>query len=312
MRIFRTTAAIAALLFMLSCKDNVPTNQDVATLNRDINSEAKKTGVAEVTDNADQGNFKDDDQKQQAPPDQQQDKKKKQPVTAPVTKIEWDKKIIKTGALNLEIKDYNSYYASVKEKIKNLGGYIAQEEQHQSEYKIENSMIIKVPVDQFDNAMAQLTANAEKINERTISSEDVTAQVIDTKSRMEAKKQVRQRYMELLGQAKNMNDILSVQSEINGIQEEIESASGRIEYLTHAAAFSTIRMTYYQVLDAAAKNGEEVKPSFGDKLNKAVVTGWEIVSNVFIALVTVWPLLLGSLFVYLLYKKLRTQKPKQA
>jgi hypothetical protein len=33
--------------------------------------------------------------------------------------------------------------------------------------------------------------------------------------------------------AKNMEEILSVQSEINGIQEEIESAAGRIEYLGH-------------------------------------------------------------------------------
>jgi hypothetical protein len=32
----------------------------------------------------------------------------------------------------------------------------------------------------------------------------------------------------------------------------------------------------------------------------------------FVVIITVWPLLIASFFVFLLYKKLRTQKPKQA
>ena len=229
-----------------------------------------------------------------------------------LVKTDWDKKIIKTASLNLEVKDYNGFYASLREKVKNLGGYIAQEEQTQSDYKTENSMIIKVPVDQFDNAMVQLTANVVKINERKVSSQDVTTEVVDTKSRMEAKKQVRQRYMELLNQAKNMNEILSVQSEINGIQEQIESAAGRIDYLSHSSVFSTINLTYFQILNSSAKEPGNVKPaSFGVKLKEAFGMGWEIVSNFFIVIITIWPLLLASFFAFVLFKKLRGQKTKQ-
>ena len=92
------------------------------------------------------------------------------------------------------MKDYKSYYNSLREKVKAVGGYIAQEEQNQSDYKIENSLVIKVPVDQFDNALVQLTANTENLNEKKITLSDVTTEVIDTKSRMEAKRQVRLRY----------------------------------------------------------------------------------------------------------------------
>ncbi|MDP4264357.1 MAG: DUF4349 domain-containing protein [Bacteroidota bacterium] len=238
-------------------------------------------------------------------------KQKKQPAGQPTTNPDWDKKIIKTASVNLEVKDYNSFYTSLREKVKSMGGYIAQEEQAQSDYKIENSMIIKVPVDQFDNAVVQLTGNAQKINERKITSQDVTTEVVDTKSRMEAKKQVRQRYMELLGQAKNMQDILSVQSEINGIQEEIESAAGRIEYLTHSSVFSTINLTYYQVLNSSAKDAEGIKnPSFGEKVKDGLKTGWEIISNLIVVLITLWPLLLGSLVAFILYKRFRGQKAK--
>lgn len=249
-------------------------------------------------------------------PQKSDDKKqKKQQVQQQTANPDWDKKIIKTASVNLEVKDYNSFYTSLREKVRNMGGYIAQEEQNQSDYKIENTMAIKVPVDQFDNAVVQFTNNVIKINEKKITSQDVTTEVVDTKSRMEAKKHVRQRYMDLLGQAKNMAEILNVQSEINGIQEEIESATGRIEYLTHSSAFSTINLTYYQVLNSSAKETDSAKePSFGNKLKIALKTGWEIISDLFIAIVTIWPLLLASFFAFILYKKLklRVQKPKQA
>jgi hypothetical protein len=268
-------------------------------------------------DNADkpikEDEFKPDSAGKPQIPDQNgDDKKQKQPTVKEIT-TDWDKKIIKTASINLEVKDYSSFYSSLREKVKNTGGYIAQEEQAQSDYKIENSMTIKVPVDQFDNAVVQLTNNAEKINERKITSQDVTTEIVDTKSRMEAKKQVRQRYMDLLSQAKNMNDILSVQSEINGIQEEIESAAGRIEYLSHSSVFSTINLTYYQILNSSAKENEDLKkPSFGEKIKDAFRTGWDIVSSLFIALITIWPLLLVSFFLFILFKKLRNHKPGNA
>ena len=47
-----------------------------------------------------------------------QDEKKKQPSTTQVVRTDWDKKIIKTASLNLEVKDYNGFYASLREKVK--------------------------------------------------------------------------------------------------------------------------------------------------------------------------------------------------
>jgi len=172
------------------------------------------------------GNFRSDSiGKQQLPGNQQ-----KQPAQQPgLPRIDWDKKIIKTASLKLEVTDYNVFAISLREKIKEFGGYIAEEEQIQSEYKIENSLAIKVPVDQFDDAVSQISSKAKTVNEKKISSQDVTAEFVDTRSRIEAKKQVRLRYMDLLKQAKNMEEILNVQSQINGIQEQIESGEGRIE-----------------------------------------------------------------------------------
>ena len=60
-----------------------------------------------------------------------------------------------------------------------------------------------------------------------------------------------------------MEDVLKVQNEINNIQEEMESASGRINYLSHQAIYSTINLTFYQVIPGY--NPSPDKPGFSTK-----------------------------------------------
>ncbi|MEJ7822849.1 MAG: DUF4349 domain-containing protein, partial [Chitinophagaceae bacterium] len=160
--------------------------------------------------------------------------------SAPNQSADWDKKIIKTAFLKLEVKDFKTYSNIVHQAAKQYGGYVANEEQNQSEEKIESTISIKVPVEKFESIMNQLTSGAEKMVEKKITTEDVTGEVVDTKSRLLAKAQMRLKYLEFLKQSKNMEDVLKVQSEINNIQEEIESASGRVNYLSHQSAFSTV------------------------------------------------------------------------
>ena len=313
MNIIRMTAFIAVTIISFACDsgNKSQNTEEIKTISSkyEMPVSDKKKEAERITD---QEEFYTDTAGKQIPGDAQHpaDKQKQTHQQPPAIKPDWNKKIIKTASLNVEVKDYYTFYSSLREKIKGLDGYIAQEEQSQSDYKIENSLIIKVPVDQFDNAVVQLTGKTEKISQKKITSQDVTTEVIDTKSRMESKKQVRLRYIDMLKQAKNMEEILSVQSEINGIQEQIESAAGRIEYLGHSSTFSTINLTYYQVLNSSAKDTD--KPSFSTKLSSAFSTGWSWVGDLFVGLVSIWPLFLLAFIALIVYKRTRLQKPKQA
>ncbi len=297
--------ALAVMLLFISC-ENKSEKQSINNLTNTIQEKPLSDNGLKQEENKD---FIADTVGIKGTPDEP-DKKKQPSPSQPVLNPDWDKKIIKTANLNLEVKDYNTYYSAFREKVRSLGGYVAQEEQTQSDYKIENTLTIKVPVDQFDNAVVLLTNNVEKINERKISSQDVTTEFVDTKSRMESKKQVRQRYIDLLKQAKNMEEILSVQSEINSIQEEIESASGRIEYLGHSSTFSTINLIYYQVLNSSAKDNDS--PSFRTKLSSAFKTGWSWIGELFVGLVSIWPLFLLIFVSIVFFRRMKTAKPKQA
>jgi len=242
---------------------------------------------------------------QQAPNNRQQDQN-----DIPPKPVDWDKKIVKTATLSAEVKNYKAFSQQLNEKVKKYGGYISQEEQAQSDYQIENSVVIKVPVDQFENAVNDLTKDVVKLNEKRISSEDVTTQLIDGRSRLEAKKQVRLRYLDLLKQAKNMEDILTVQREINSIQEEIELVNGRINVLSHQSAMSTIRFTFFQIIDPSAKTPEERPSGFLDKVKTAFAGGWYWIREVLVGLISIWPLLLVIILGIWLFKKKQMPKIK--
>ena len=205
--------------------------------------------------------------------------------------IDWEKKIIKNATLNGEVKDYKAFSKQLNEKIRKYGGYLSTEEQSQSEYQIQNSVVIKVPVDQFENAINDLAKDVSRLNEKHISSDDVTTQLVDGKSRLEAKKQVRLRYLDLLKQARNMEEILTVQKEINVIQEEIELVNGRINSLSHKSAMSTIHFTYFQVINEAAKVAGDRDPNFMNKVKTAFANGWYWLGELLVGLVSIWPLL---------------------
>jgi len=293
-----------AIALFISCK-NENRKESLAVLRTDLEKSKEDKLQDDVNKNGIVADFKDSI----ATPQEDPDKTKKNQQT-PVIKQDWDKKIIKTANLNLEVKDYNDYNTSLREKLKQFGGYIAQEEQSQSEYKIENILTIKIPVDQFDDAVNSISSNVKELNEKKITSEDVTTEVIDTRSRLEAKKQVRLRYLDLLKQAKNMEEILNVQSEINGIQEQIESAAGRMEYLQHSSSFSTIHLTFYQVLNGAAIDSD--KPTFSTRITNAFRFGWNWIRELSIGVISIWPLLLAVVGIIILYKRSNKPKPKQA
>jgi hypothetical protein len=216
---------------------------------------------------------------------------------------DWDKKIVKTANISVEVKSFKLYTGLLYQKIRAAGGYISQEEQNESAYKIENNITIKVPVDRFDETVMQLASDSDKLVSKRISAEDVTMQLVDTKSRLETKKEVRERYLDLLKQAHSMKDILQVQNEINQVQEEMDGAAGRIAYLGHAAAYSTINLNFYQVLDASVQH--DVEPTLLQKLSSAFKAGWFWVTSLLVGLIGLWPLLLAGALGFMWWKRRR-------
>jgi hypothetical protein len=296
MKLVRIGVTALLLCMVFACND--ASNKEMATA--DITQLSKTLEKTEEI-----ATYKED---QPAPPPggNKQQQNPQQPNTT--VNMDWEKKIIKNADLNLEVTDYNAYNQQVHASVKQWGGYIANETQQSSEYKKENTITIKVPVDQFDNIVQSLSSGKEKVLVKKITSEDVTGEVVDTRARMEAKRQIRERYMDFLKQARNMEEILQVQNVINDIQLQIESATGRINYLTHASAFSTIQLTFFQVIDANAVTVKD--PTFGQRVLDSLKNGLSWMGELLLLVLNLWPLALLGVIIYWGFKKWRPAKIK--
>ena len=78
---------------------------------------------------------------------------KQQTPVPPAPNPDWDRKIVKTAELSLEVKNFKHFADRLHNYVRQYGGYIAQEQQTGSSGEVENTVTIKVPVDRFDDLM---------------------------------------------------------------------------------------------------------------------------------------------------------------
>lgn len=217
------------------------------------------------------------------------------------TKADWDRKIVKTAHLTAVVKNHAAFSKTLEETLQRYNGYISSEEESKTESQVQDVVVLKIPVDRFESAVNDLLSDVLSVREKQITSDDVTTEMTDGKARLEAKRQVRLQYLELLKQAKNMADILSVQRELNAMQEEIEAVSGRISVLQHTAAMSTIQLTYIQELQGASTSDDT---GFSQRLKAALVGGLRWFETVFIFLASIWPFVFLLTIAYVFRKKI--------
>ncbi|QQS30976.1 MAG: DUF4349 domain-containing protein [Sphingobacteriales bacterium] len=218
-------------------------------------------------------------------------------------------KIIKNASLRLQVKNYADGLKQVKQIVSQFGGAIGSENEANSAYRLENNLTIRVPSQQFDTLVSQLITVASYVESKQISSEDVTEQYVDIEARMNAKKQVEARYLEILKKAVKIEEILSVERQLGLIREEIESAQGKLKYYDNRVQFSTINLNLYQQLDYTSPSPNR---SLIGRIQEAFLNGWYGLIEFLVGLVYIWPFLLiafgGIFFVYRWRKKRKMQQ----
>lgn len=288
--------AFATLLFLLSCNSS----------NESSDNAKVSTETSQSNDLEQQPSQQQPDPAVESPADTAQAPPlitTTTPTTAP--SASWDKKIIRTATLTLEVKSVKDYNNTLLAKLQRAGAYTATEENIFSADRSAMQITIKVPVLQFADLMNELTSKETKLIERSVKAEDVTAQYADVKSRLQAKTAVLNKYLELLKQSKNMAEILQVQTEINTIQEEIEVATGRLKYLANQSAYSTINLNFYEPLPGFKPANES--PSFISRVGDALADGAGILRTIILGLITIWPLLLLAFIATLFWRR---RKPR--
>ncbi len=243
-------------------------------------------------------------EEEQAPDNQALQKSKGNTEKSNIVYPDWNKKLIKTADLQLEVKQYEGFDKQMRQALQQYGAYIANETQSSSSGRIQHALTIKVPVAYFDDLVEQLTQiDSIRVENKLIKASDVSTDMVDTYSRMQSRKKVRERYLQLLQQAHKMDDILQVEQQVNSIQEEIESAAGRLNYLKHQTTYSTIELRYYAYVNVPIPTIEP--DGFFTKAWHGFRTGGIVIVEIILFMIRIWPLILGGIIAVVLWRKRR-------
>ena len=121
------------------------------------------------------------------------------------------------------------------------------------------NMIIKVPSEKLKPFLLNLKNSSKEYTEE-ISSQDVTEEFIDIGIQLDNLRKIRETYLGILKTAKNVEEILKVQAELNRVSDSIDRLEGRTRYLTDKTDYSTITINIYSENRAIVVKEKEYKP----------------------------------------------------
>lgn len=157
-----------------------------------------------------------------------------------------ERKLIKKFTLDVETKDYDNYINSVRTAVSSNGGYIeASNESNSSDFR-RFTATIRIPVEKADGFTQSVSSNAT-VKSRSESVEDVTEQYVDIEARIKVYKAEEESLLEILKQADNVTDLISVKERLADVRAQIESYTAQLKSLENQTDYSTITLTVTEV-----------------------------------------------------------------
>lgn len=215
-------------------------------------------------------------------------------------------KIIKFGNLRFQSDDLEQTYSQIQAAVKKYNALIKNDSQTNDDYQFSRTINIRIPNQHFDAFIQDISKGVKYFETKEISSQDVTEEYIDVTSRIKTKKILEQRYLELLKKANKVSEMLEIEGQLSDIREEIEAKEGRLKYLENKVSMSTIDLTFYKPI----AEGRKATVSYGARIGNAIVSGFNSISNFFISLLGIWPLVVTLVVLFILIRKRFKRKNK--
>ena len=175
--------------------------------------------------------------------------------------------IVRNADVEIESEDLAGAMRSIGDIALSLGGWVVESEI--STGTAIATMTVRVPAAVFEDALAAIESVGTNWISSKIDSTDFTEEYTDLGSRIAVLEQTIESLTALLEareQDSEVEDILEVQREIAAQQTLLETARGRIRFISESAAFSKIEVLVQKLPEPMRI---EVEPSFGVPLNES-------------------------------------------
>lgn len=202
---------------------------------------------------------------------------------ADTTNTATDRKIIRNADITMEVDSTTEAQHSVTSIAESNGGFVVTSESKQREHvdpskrTLDIKLVVRIPSDRFGPALDEIKKLAGNMPGENITGQDVTEDFIDLEARIKTQKALEFQFLEIMKQARNVEDALEVQRQIADVRTDIEKLEGRKRFLENRSSLSTITVNIQTPKMIA------VSPSgFGHTVREAISDSLELASGMLI------------------------------
>jgi Domain of unknown function (DUF4349) len=154
--------------------------------------------------------------------------------------------IVRNASLHIVVADTARAVDDVTASVQSLGGYLAGSEVWHEGELLRARLTLRVPSAQLSPALAAIRKLSRRVENETVTSEDVSQQYTDLGSQLRNLEATEAELRELLTtvrkNARKASEILEVHQQLVSIRGEIEVTKGRMQHLSRTAELSQIAL----------------------------------------------------------------------
>jgi hypothetical protein len=208
-----------------------------------------------------------------------------------------DARIVRTGTIELEVKDVPAALATARDGIRALGGYIGASNTYNQDDRPIASITYRVPVDRWEDALdllRGLNGQTTKVVAEQTEAVEVTGAVVDLEARIKNLQASEAALQDIAAKAVRVTDVLEVQNQLTQVRGEIESLTAQLKDLEDRADYATLSATFQVPIVAVevAAKGWDPK-TVVDEASASLIEVLQALTSAGIWFVIVWlPILL--------------------
>lgn len=188
-----------------------------------------------------------------------------------------NRKLVYTAYISAETKEYDKFVSWLGEQVDAMAGYVESMSEDQNQNRVSGYSMpyydpdgygydrdyymtryacftIRVPAKNL-NAFLELVGGNCNITSRSTDSDDVTLTYVDIEGRIAALEMEIQRLEELLTQAGDLSDLITLESRLSEVRGELEGKKSQLRTFDNQVDFATVNLDISEVIEFTENQG---------------------------------------------------------
>jgi len=143
-----------------------------------------------------------------------------------------DRKIVRTGALELTVKSPADAAEQIRRMAESMGGYLETAQIAGTRETPTADITIRVPAPHFEDAKAQIRKLAVRVESEKTDARDMTRQYVDMEARLRNLRAEEVQYLTIMKSAYKISDLLEVEQKLSEVRGQIEQQQAELQTLS--------------------------------------------------------------------------------